>query len=592
MILNRNVLRVRSRALQSGTSRCTSSTTHPSPDGPIIHIPQSSIFPLGVNNKSGPLFRDVSWTVQPNDAWVVLSATSSGAKTSLLQALTGHLRIHPPPPPPYGLFPFLKNRDPHEHVSLVSFAHRPQGAGGAFYDYTARYGAVREEDKRTLRDTFFPETAKPLHELAIPDMYTRPEDTTQLHADRAREQHRRELFEDLAAKLDLQRFLDLPMIALSNGQTRKARIVKALLEQPELLLLDEPLTGLDVQTRGLVLSLLHSLHAKNAPHIVLGMRPQDPIPDWTTHLALIRRDGTVHTGQKEEVLDAAATTQLHAGWSPQAPTDSGPSETGTAVVTLAGVSVAYGERKVLKHIHWSIHENSRWHLQGVNGAGKTTLLAMVTGEHPQSYTQSSKLTLFSRPRAQWPTAHLHARIGRVSPEMHNAFPRRRGMSVWDAVGTGFEGTFVARGRARVGFGEDGAPLAEGGDAERARVRRMWDVLRALGPATWRGAPTSEDAAREAQEFARRPFADLAPGEQSVVLLMRALVGRPPLVLLDEAWAGMDEGMVKAARAYLREGGLQDGQACVVVSHWEEEVPWSKEDGVRRFRLDDGEGYIE
>lgn len=228
----------------------------------------------------------------------------------------------------------------------------------------------------------------------------------------------------------------------------------------------------------------------------------------------------------------------------------------------------------------------------MNGAGKTTLLAMLTGEHPQSYTQSAKLTLFSRPRSKWPTPHLYARIGRVSPEMHNAFPRRRGMTVWDAVGTGFEGGFVPRGRFSVGFGADGRMLDEGGEEERWRVRRMWDVIRGLGPTAWRGESNSGDEAalKEAQEFSKRAFADLSPGEQSMVLLMRALVGRPPLVLLDEAWAGMDEGMVQAARTYLREGGgLEDGQACIVVSHWEEEVPWGREDGVRRFRLEDGIG---
>ena len=59
--------------------------------------------------------------------------------------------------------------------------------------------------------------------------------------------------------------------------------------------------------------------------------------------------------------------------------------------------------------------------------------------------------------------------------------------------------------------------------------------------------------------------------------------QPPLVLLDEAWAGMDEGMVSAARRYLRhDGGLKEGQACVVISHWEDEVPWGWEDGVRRL----------
>lgn len=176
--------------------------------------------------------------------------------------------------------------------------------------------------------------------------------------------------------------------------------------------------------------------------------------------------------------------------------------------------------------------------------------------------------------------------------MHNAFPRRRGMTVWDAVGTGFEGNFVPRGRFHVGFSQEGTQLEEGGEEERWRVRRMWDVIRGLGPATWRGEPKSEAEAQEAQKFSERSFTDLSGGEQAMVLLMRALVGKPPLVLLDEAWAGMDEGMVNAARTYLREGGLEGGQACIVVSHWEEEVPWAREDGVRRFRLEDGSGREE
>jgi len=77
----------------------------------------------------------------------------------------------------------------------------------------------------------------------------------------------------------------------------------------------------------------------------------------------------------------------------------------------------------------------------------------------------------------------------------------------------------------------------------------------------------------------------------MVLLMRALVGRPSLVLLDEVWSGMDEGMVRAAREYLRGDGIGEEQAGIVVSHWEDEVPWGVEDGVKRFRLEGGEGTV-
>ena len=157
------------------------------------------------------------------------------------ELLTGDLRISPPPP--QGLYPFLNGRDIHDKVSLVSFATRlDTSGGGAFYDFTARYGAVREEDKRTLHETFFPELAKPLHALAVPDLLTHNEDSSLSHADHAKEESKRKLFAELTDRLGLTQFLDLPMVALSNGQTRKARIIKALLELPELLILDEPLS--------------------------------------------------------------------------------------------------------------------------------------------------------------------------------------------------------------------------------------------------------------------------------------------------------------------------------------------------------------
>ena len=119
------------------------------------------------------------------------------------------------------------------------------------------------------------------------------------------------------------------------------------------------------------------------------------------------------------------------------------------------------------------------------------------------------------------------------------------------------------------------------------------ILRSLGPHTWGGdaeavVETGKPEEQSVEEFAQQPFAALPAGVQSIVLLMRALVGRPPLMLLDEVWAGMDDGMIRAARAYLRGGGMGEELAVVVVSHWEDEVPWGVEDGVERFRLEGGE----
>jgi ABC-type molybdenum transport system ATPase subunit/photorepair protein PhrA len=234
------------------------------------------------------------------------------------------------------------------------------------------------------------------------------------------------------------------------------------------------------------------------------------------------------------------------------------------------------------------------------GSGKTTLLSVLTGDHPQSYTQrapNSALTLFGAPRRAHATPHLRARIGVVSPELYNAWPRGRNMSVWEAIATGFDGGFVPLGPRGLGVGLHG----ELSERERAwRADRVWAVLRGLGPHAWDeeteggvlevGVGTGAGV-ESAEVFAERRFAGLPAGVQSIVLLMRALVGRPPLVLLDEVWAGMDDRMVRAARAYLRGDGVDAEQAVVVVSHWEDEVPWGVGEGVKRFRLEGGEGTV-
>lgn len=252
------------------------------------------------------------------------------------------------------------------------------------------------------------------------------------------------------------------------------------------------------------------------------------------------------------------------------------------------------------------------HLIPLPGSGKTTLLSLLTGDHPQSYTQlgaARHLRLFGLPRARLATPLLQARVGAVTPELFDAFPRRApGMSVWEALGTGFDGGFVPKGTDDVGLGATGQLSEE----ERAwRVGRCWEVLRALGPGAWGRAantasstapssapPTSTSTTKSTsaapidpslRAFASLPFPSLPVAAQRMVLLMRALVARPPLVLLDEVWSGMDDGMVAAAHAYLRTGGgVGPEQAVVVVTHLEEEVPWGEGDGVVRVLLKDGE----
>ncbi|KAG1799543.1 hypothetical protein EV424DRAFT_1588866 [Suillus variegatus] len=154
---------------------------------------------------------------------------------------------------------------PSTRPTQLSFAHRPRAAGGAFYDYTSRYGAVRKEHRITLREIMFGEydflNIQPKGEKGI--------------------------CEDLTPRLGLSSLLDLPLIALSNDQTHQARIVKAILSEPELLVLDEPLTSLDVNTRPILLNVLRSLHESRSLRIIMGIWIQDPVPECISHIAVV-----------------------------------------------------------------------------------------------------------------------------------------------------------------------------------------------------------------------------------------------------------------------------------------------------------------
>ncbi|KAG6873130.1 hypothetical protein C0995_002504 [Termitomyces sp. Mi166 len=552
---------------------------------PFVHIPKSNVYRFGDSNTASPVFRDLSWTIHENEAWAVVGS-GAGEKATLFETLLGHLRIAPIPPPPGGLFPALTEagRDPFTSLVFVSFGNRRRVAGGAFYDYSARYGAVREEDRITLRQSMFPETIPP----AFPDLELPRADG---EAPKGMSDAERRAFDALVDKIGLSAFLDLPIIALSNGQTRRARIIKAVLRKPELLLLDEPLTGLDVQNRPTLLEVLRTLHAAKAPRVMLGLRTQDPIPEWITHVAFV--DGSkVVVGPKDDVV--LKITHVN-GVKDRPVVQTARSTQGKLLVDMQNVNVKYGPRSASDGISKAqtvkqspsvaARSNPRH-----SGSGKTTLLSLLTGDHPQSYTQRH-LHLHGRSRSRIPTPQLQSLTGVLSPELFDAFPRHGGMRVWDAIGTGFDGGFVPLGRENVGLGV----LQPVTDADVAwRVDRCWEVLEALGPATWETGAISDGASARAvaEEFSKRKFVDLSVGEQRMVLLMRALVGRAPLILLDEVWSGMGEGMVRAARRYLREGGVGPEQGVVVITHWEEEVPWGTEDGVKRFKIDGGVGQIE
>jgi molybdate transport system ATP-binding protein len=339
--------------------------------------------------------------------------------------------------------------------------------------------------------------------------------------------------------------LPLSLIKLSNGQMRRARLAHALLAKPELLILDEPFLGLDVSGRDDVAELLGGL-VRDGLRLVLITRPE-MIPSWVTHLLAMNGLTAAWQGQRSDFRPSVAGL-CEAG--PRGRAFAGPASQRPAteeIIGLRHVNVAYGDRPILRDLSWTVRTGERWAVLGPNGSGKTTLLSLVCADHPQAY--SNEVYLFGRRRGTGESIwEIKRRIGLVSPELHLYFTTP--LTAFEVAATGFFDVLTYR------------PTTP---EQTATVRRL---LGEFGVAA----------------LGDRPFARISTGEQRLVLLVRALVKEPPLLILDEPFQALDDEGVRRARAWI-DRNVRPDQTLIFVSHHADEIPATV---TRRLRLSDGQ----
>lgn len=351
---------------------------------------------------------------------------------------------------------------------------------------------------------------------------------------------------ELLELFHLKHLLDEEVIKLSNGETRKATIFKALLSSPEILILDNPLAGIDQKSAPDLHSLFRKLIHKGLGLIVFSN--QEP-PDWITHVLNIKsyqefwcntREDYIKTN-RENIIDLKLTITK-----PETLDFSG-----SVIVNLHEVSVVYGEKKVLNKIDWKIKPLEKWLLKGENGAGKSTLLSLIYADHPQSY--ANDIELFGNKRGSGESIwDIKEKIAYYSPELHLYFDK-----TLTCLETILSGIYFHPFKKGIQY------------------------------------PHLEQFAREiflqffSENMLNTPMHQLPSVKQRLILLIRALSQNAPLVLLDEPFQGFDQTLTKQCKQ-LTNFCCSD-KTLVFVSHNPDDIPSFIE---KVYTLNNGKGLAD
>ena len=337
----------------------------------------------------------------------------------------------------------------------------------------------------------------------------------------ASDEHTASLYADFA----IDTLLDKLLVMLSSGELRRLQIVKALLTAPRVLIMDNPFIGLDAATRTLLTDLLQRLIAERGLQLILVVSREEDVPDFVTRVVETPSQPLPQWGGLADIAELSPYRGEDAQGSPE-----------ESIISLRDVTLRYGERTIFENLNWEVCRGERWALHGRNGSGKSALLGLVCADNPQSY--ACDISLFGRRRGTGESIwDIKRRIGYVSPEMHRAY--LKDLPAIDIVASGLHDSIGLYVRPR---------------PEHIGTCKKW--MRVFG----------------IEELAERTFLKLSSGEQRLVLLARAFVKDPELLILDEPLHGLDTERREMVRHIIDDFCSRPEKTLIMVTHYPEELP--------------------
>ncbi len=475
-------------------------------DSGILRVDHLHISLGGVN-----ILKNISLEIKKGEQWAIFGKAGSG-KTVFAQALAGRSGYS-------GSIEFISAETDHK-ILLVELQHtfRDLKNQSQFY-YQQRYNAFDAQDTKTVNEDLYPFSTYETGNFST---------------------------KELIPIFGLQSVLQQPLIQLSNGENKRLQILKAVLADPDLLILDEPFTGLDAGGRQMLDKILGELTSSGIHLVLFSSRNQ--IPPCFNRFALLEKGELQLKSLASEISMENAEKEISAGAAfPVSPGFDFPGF--EYAVRLHDVHVLYEGKYILQGINWKIRRGDCWALTGHNGAGKSTLLSLLTGDNPQAY--SNDIYLFDRKRGTGESIwEIKSKIGFVSPEMQLYFDPAA--TAFSTLASGF-------------FDTTGLFRQVTAGQEELVLQWLW-FLGCL-------------------EYKNRLLASLPDGLRRLLLLGRAMIKAAPVLILDEPCQGLDAAQTAFVLHMIDRYCTLYGATLIFVTHDAGDLPRSV---TQTLRLEKGQ----
>lgn len=340
------------------------------------------------------------------------------------------------------------------------------------------------------------------------------------------------------------------LLQLSNGERKRVQIALALLENADLYVFDQPFLGLDTATRELLRNVLQEL-LKQGKAIVLVCGVMQ-IPAFANHVMRLK-EGTIDAYADTKTFIASLPKKKILDIKPEdlhLPQPEKEVDAMGFVVKMKDIHVTMAGEPILHDISWEVKEHERWLLAGHNGSGKSTLLSLITADNPQAYIND--IALFGKPRGSGESIwDIKKKIGFVSPELHLYFLRKTKLTAFKTTSSTTDMNCLNV--VISGFHDEIGSVSEATNYQQQMAREWLKTL-------------------HLEYLQDKNFSEVSLGEQRMLLLLRALVKNPPLLILDEPCQGVDYEQSQRFVELLDLVCTSLDSTLIYVSHSPDEIP--------------------